>query len=414
MSSRAALAIGALIVVTVSGVWALHAGGQVVKPDLTPFKDSAEVQQLIEGTLYPDPDEPAAAVKTYIETKKKFREAMDLSRFGPDPTEALKTFDPEPPLNEAIAAMQKATALYPTSRTAWMGLSAFFWNKYHRWHRAQDLRKGIEASMQATDLMLSKQSGEVPGRDFTNLAEQSMRGLAVLKDRTALDAFYQKLGATELRDLALFPYTEALAALNDPRADQFYQRMLAGVKPKLPNTILESYVEYLFAQGKYKEVLELLGQIPPSDIKPPAYTRWFHLVKGATLERLGRLDEAKVDYKAYLDGVAKEKQVWPYVFPANEKFRILGSPLQQGIEFSREPYELPEPQSSTLGSWLLGWLSPTPAWAGHVSTPCAGTDWFCKAQYYLVWTIRGEAGCVWDDPNPQWCIGTTGGQRAVA
>lgn len=416
MSSKAALAIGTLVFVTVSGLWALHARGQVVKPDLTPFKDSPEVQQLIEGTLTPDPDEPAAAVKIYIEVEQKFREAMDLSKFGPDQTEAMKTIDVEPPLNEAIAAMQDATRRYPTSRTAWMGLGSYLWNKYERRHRAQDLRDAVQAYTKATNLMRKKgtTTGAV-GRDFANLAAAITRGLAALKDDTTLDAFFRQLGETEFKDLALFPYTEALATLKDPRADRLYQRMLAGAKPKLPNSILESYIEYLFDQGKYNKVLELLGEIPPSDIKPPVYTRWFHLVKGTTMERLGRLDEAKAEYQGYLDEVAKQKQVWPYVFPANERFRIPGSPLQQGIEFSREPYELPEPQSSTLGSWLLGWLSPSPAWADHVATPaCASTDWLCKAQYYLVWTIRGEAGCVWDDQNSQWCTGTTGGQRAVA
>jgi len=413
MSKSRTMVVSALVITGAASLWAMRAGGQVVKPDLTPLKDSPEVQQLIEGTFTPDPDEPAAAVKVYIETEKKFKEAMGVGRFGPGDTEALTTVNPEPPLNEAIAAMQNATKLYPTSRTAWMGLGELLWNKYARWHRARDLRDAIDAQTRAVDLMLAKGS-DADGRHRLNLADQVMRGLALLKDRTALDAFYQKLGPAEVRDLALFPYTEALAALNDPRADQQYRRMLAGGKPGLPNSILVSYIEYLFAQQRYQEVLRQIGEIPASDIRPPVYTRWSHLVKGAALERLGRLDEARVEYQGYLDEVAKQKQVWPYVFPANEKFRIPGSALQKGIEFSREPYELPEPQSLTLGSWLLGWISPTEAWADHVGTPCAATDWFCKAQYYLFWTIRGEVGCVWDDPSPQWCIGTTGGQRAVA
>lgn len=339
MKSRLALTIAILILAGAGSLWALQAGERVVKPDMTPLKDSPEVQRLITGTLTVDPDEPAAAVRAYIETQKS------LMRIPRDPTEAQEAYDADTPLNEAIAAMQEATRLYPTSRTAWIGLGHFLRDRYVRRHRVQDLREAVQAYMRAIALIVAKGS-DSDRRDLVNLVEQVTQGLIVLKDRSLLDAFVQTLEATRLSGFALWPEARVLAALNDPNADQLYQQLLAGTKPRLPNGIWESYIEYLFTRSRYKEVLDFLGQIPPSDITGAVYVRWFHLVKGATLERLGRLEEAKAAYRRYMDEVANEKQVWPYVFPANEKFRIPGSTLQRGIEFSREPYGLPEPEST--------------------------------------------------------------------
>jgi len=402
----------------VIGPLATRGQGQppVQPPDDAPSGVSPEMQELIKGTtLAPDPGEPAGAIRAYIDAEKKVGDAMKQTRFGVDPAEPSKPHNPDKPLDEALTVMRDATAQYPTSRHAWMGLGNVYWFRYASRHKAEDLRESLQAYMRAIEVSLPLPSGGTRERDAGHLARRIAKALVVLKDRATLDRFFQNLKAadTEIWQIGMVYYAQALSALKDPRADELYQLLWAATDITQPGAILySSYIEYLYDQGRYREVLELLGKVSPSELTNPISIKRFHLLKGATLERLGQFDDAKKEYRGYLDQLATIKQVAPSWFPADERFRIPGSDLQQGIDFGRSPDELPEPEAG-LGGWFKRWFGPALVWADHLQRqpPCTPTDWFCRARHYLVWTMDGETGCVNTSP---YCIGTTGGQRADA
>lgn len=124
MRKRVTVVIGMVAIAGLAGFWAFRAGGQVTSP----IELSPEVQKLIEGTtLTSDPGEPAEAIGAYLEASEKVRKVMKRIDFGPDPTEPI---DPDQLLAEALVVVRNATARYPTSRHAWMGLGDVFWYKY--------------------------------------------------------------------------------------------------------------------------------------------------------------------------------------------------------------------------------------------------------------------------------------------
>lgn len=334
MRKRVAVVLGALAIAGVAGLWVLRAGGQVAKPDTTPIELSPEVQELIKGTtLAPLPGEPAEAIKAYLEAVTNPNRPVDS--------------------DEALMLMQDATSRYPTSRHAWMGLGEVLWARYRKSHRAQDLRAAVDAYIKAVELML--QSDMIVPRDLGHLISGIAHGLAVLKDRITLDAFFQK-HTQKLRDIgfwsvAISYYAQALATLKDPRAEQLYQEIITlrshpREDPTHREAALYLYADYLYGQGRYQEAWQILEKIPTSSYYNTGSNL---LLKGAVLERLGRLDEATVEYQQYLDEVAKRKQTPFPPPPAPAKYRIPGSPLQKGIEF-----EEPESNLWKLLDRLLG------------------------------------------------------------
>lgn len=174
--------------------------------------------------------------------------------------------------------------------------------------------------------------GQVLWSRYARLTSLTAHGLALLKDRATLNAFFQKLKNTTFWDVAISYYADALRTLKDPLAEQLYQEIIAlrshpRADPGSREAALCGYADYLYSQGRYQEAWQILEKLPPS-----AVTDLDHLLKGAVLERLGRRDEAKIEYQQYLDEVAKRKQTPFPSLPAPEKYRIPGSRLQQGIE----------------------------------------------------------------------------------
>ena len=192
-------------------------------------------------------------------------------------------------------------------------------------------------------------------------------GFATLADGTSLDTFFGKLQGTKVWPLARLAYVVALGALNDPRADQLFQEELRLMPPG--ETLLE-YVDYVWDRGRHQDALRIL------DIKDR--TR-LHVIlrveRGAILEKLGRLDEARAEYQYYFDEVAKRsKSPWSWPVFVSDRYRINGSTLQQNIRFYPLLDKLPTPQS---GLWRF--LSPATAWADHVTLPmCGSGDLDCK------------------------------------
>jgi hypothetical protein len=166
-----------------------------------------------------------------------------------------------------------------------------------------------------------------------------------------------------------------------------------------PGKTLPDYVNYLWDRGRYQDALQVFDRKPPTEL-------WAldRAMRGAILERLGRLDEARTEYGAYLQEATKSAP-WGFL-DVSERYRIPGSPLQQHIRFRRDLDSLPSPQSTIPRE-----RSSVSVAADQRGTPCAGDDWFCKAEWYLLWAIHGETGCV---DLAASCWGTWGGQRAVA
>lgn len=155
------------------------------------------------------------------------------------------------------------------------------------------------------------------------------------------------------------------------------------------------YAEYLLDKGKDIEALNVLEQLTMSE----DYAYYPHFLRGVALERIGAFDEAGEEYKKYLKfkelpkkSINEADRDIPFIFDRffmpPSKYKIPGSKLQQGIRFKDE--------SSGMQAM------------GLVSTPCSPDDWICKAYYYLVWTVYGEA----EKPG-RFGPGTIGIMRAV-
>jgi hypothetical protein len=74
-----------------------------------------------------------------------------------------------------------------------------------------------------------------------------------------------------------------------------------------------------------------------------------HAERGAMLERLGHLTEAKAEYKPYFDEA--NKAPFGRLLSVPDRYRIPGSTLQSGIKFKPDTSALPAP-TSQRDSWL--------------------------------------------------------------
>lgn len=363
--------------------------------DMTPAEHSTEVQQLLKGSrFFPDRGEPAGAIKAHLETEPKVQRASRRIATGLLPGEP--DFDPNQLLDEALIVRQRSVRVYPTSRHAWQGLGDVWWQKYLWQHRAADLRESVNAYTKAAELLVPQGFGSSGATDMAGLASNIGNGLATLSDRAGVEDFFEKLRKTEFWELARDPYAIALGKMNDPGADQEFQKLLLLISA---TETLPDYVDYLWDQGRYRDALQILDRRPRAKLNATQVGQ-----RGAILERLGRYAEAQAEYQQFLDAVAKIRP-WP-LLSMPERYRISGSSYQRGIRFRPNTGALPKPTSS-----LWRWLVPASAWASHVGTGCPSDDWYCWASEYLPRAIHGEAGCI---NTSSGCWGTVGGQRAVA
>jgi tetratricopeptide (TPR) repeat protein len=295
---------------------------------MTPWEQSEEVQALISGTFVPDPGEPAGAIKTYLTTYEQFRRAWTRIGDGPQPGEP--DFDPHALLNEVLRARRRSTVLYPMSRHAWEGVGEVLWRQYYAWPRRAELREAVTMYIKAAELLIPYGTASMGGRDFFGAATRVAHGLVALSDTASLDAFFAKLNGTEFWEQAREIYAVALGELNDPRADRMFRDQLAE-HPEYP----WSYIYYLIDRGRYEEALLLVDRVPRRYATD-------YVLRGALLERLGRISEAEVEYRRYWDDPPRyffSDRVSP--LPARD--RIPGSVLQTGMKFLDRYWELPRP-----------------------------------------------------------------------
>ncbi len=183
-------------------------------------------------------------------------------------------------------------------------------------------------------------------------------------------------------------YAKGLARLNSSKADEFFNLAISKRDPG-DFQPLTSYAENLLDKGKYQKAFEVLQQW--SDSEGNAF--YLHFLKGYALEKLRRLKEAQEEYQEFQNaqtGTTPEAtQLLKSFLQIPSKYRIPRSELQKGLPFKTEA------QGAIRTSSV----------SRNTSAYCAADDWYCKAKYYLIWTINGEA---------ERGGGTIGMMRAVA
>jgi tetratricopeptide (TPR) repeat protein len=152
-------------------------------------------------------------------------------------------------------------------------------------------------------------------------------------------------------------YAEVLSRSNDERADYFFEKAMSS-EPSGPFDSALAYVEHLLDRKKYKEALTILNKVKTDSDKVDFF-------KGYVFEKLGNRSAAKKEYDKYLKKRKKSGSLQRFDKPEG-KYRIPGSILQKGIEFD----------AAVSGDVSI--------LADIRTTPCAATDWACKAYWYGV------------------------------
>lgn len=142
-------------------------------------------------------------------------------------------------------------------------------------------------------------------------------GFAQLGESEKMDEFFSR--ALQIGDrsyLTRLHYARALDWLDDGRAEEWYQKAME-IQPEGNFDALAHYVEWLLSREREKEVPNLINA------QEPAY--YLRFLRGVALERLGRVDQAALDY-AYAADFSRD-------FPAPARYRVEGSEAQKDIVF---------------------------------------------------------------------------------
>lgn len=198
---------------------------------------------------------------------------------------------------------------FPECRHAHAGLGAALWQQYERSQQLDDLGVAVQEFIRAADI------GMIYGKvRYTGYLWQ---GLAQLGDTATMDDLFQRtLRVGDSQYLVLMDYARGLAALADPRAEEWFEKAVAA-QPAGNVDALAYYAEWLLDHDRQAEVVAL--------IDPCEHVEYLHLLRGVALERLGRLREAREAYQIYASVSALD--------PAPAEYRIAGSKVQEGIIF---------------------------------------------------------------------------------
>ena len=311
----------------------LLAWSPVVAHAADPAGNDPELQALLDeaGNFTPDPGEPRDAIKAHLLTQRDVHRAFRRIEVGRLPNEA--DFDPDALLTPALIVRREATAKYPTSRHAWEGLGDVLWWKYKARHKSSDLRESVDAYERASEIAMSLY--DFAPKRFYSIIGAIAEGRAVLGDTVVLDAFFRKVKAKggNWWEMSADHYAMALGKLNDSRAEPLWREVLTNAGPDVTSY---AFVAYLLDRKRYQEALDVFDRAKP--LGPIQ-----HAERGAMLERLGRLTEAKAEYKPYFDEA--NKAPFGRLLSVPDRYRIPGSKLQSGINFKPDTSALPTPTS---------------------------------------------------------------------
>lgn len=215
-------------------------------------------------------------------------------------------------MEEAVELFTQAITAYPECRHAHAGLGAAIWQRYQSTQAEDDLRSAIEEFAQAAEIGM--QYGRIRYTD--RIAE----GLAKLGEARRIDEFFSRaLQVGDRTYLTRLHYAQALAWLDDSRAEEWYQKAIE-IQPAGNFDAQAYYAEWLLDHEREKDVLKLI------DAQDTAY--YLRFLRGVALERLGHVDEAALDY-AYAADFSRD-------FPVPPRYRLAGSEAQRGIVFEGE------------------------------------------------------------------------------
>jgi tetratricopeptide (TPR) repeat protein len=311
---------------------------------------SKGVQQVIANTYlehsaeYPDVNEPAALLQSYLEGRRQLR---------------LGNTD------AAIKIFRAAVKEFPDRRHAYAGLALGLWQQYEGTREMNVLRASVKAYLRAADIGM--RYGRVLYTGYIG------PGLTALKDKKRLDDFFQRaLSVDDNRYLTLLDYARALATLSDTRAEEWYLKAI-NEQPAGNMDATTYYAEWLLDTGKEAEVIVFIGTDPPID--------YLHFLRAVALERLGHTRDVGKEYDAYRRFNAN--------FPAPAKYRIPGSRSQTGLIFEGDvPSSMSQVNALTAlsrvisgeargessgGQRAVGWTVRTRVFRAYdVSTACGG------------------------------------------
>ncbi|MEW6052284.1 MAG: tetratricopeptide repeat protein [Nitrospirota bacterium] len=355
----------------------------------SPF--SPEVEAFIENTEFvkasnlPDRNESVEALRAYLEEVEKVKHSIKRRGFGePIDTEGESIVVW---LEKSVGRLLSMRDKYPESRHLYEGLGRIYRELYYHSQRKEYLEKAADAFTQAEDLGAVH---AIEGNPFIGMhyVDEMTEVLSIVGDRKRVDKYFSRL-ITPTITYTYLNYAKVLSKLNDPKAEEFFEKVLTIRQDGDINPVVE-YAEYLLDRGKNKEALCILQQLNPSE--DYSYT---YFLKGFALERMGKLKKAEEEYKKYL----KFSDTGGYRAPLPTKYKIPGSKLQKDIFFKSENSKDGESlKSGTVSAADIRDTSPY----------CSSTDWACKARYYMVWTINGEA-----EKAGSFGSGTVGMMRAV-
>jgi len=363
---------------------------------------SPDVEQFINGTELshvaglPDPNETVEALKAYLEGIEKVKKSIK-KRFFDDPIDTVGSAI-EDWLNGALKRVLSAKEKYPESRHVSEVLGRIYKELYAHTNNDEYLTRAADA------FIFAEEMGIKHGMMAPHYTFELSDILSTLADRHRLDRYFSKIIELDTDNYyAYLYYAKALSRLSDQRADQFFEKAVSMRQDGDFQPVVD-YAEHLLNVGKNKKALITLQELGPQE----DYAFYPHFLKGLALEKIGRVEEAKKEYSRYLEfrGINKmsaNEGEWDIpvddgLFRPPSRFKIQGSELQKDILFTNE-----QPISS--GKIVSA--------SQKRDTPnCGSTDWACKARYYMVWTINGEAEKAGYCGNHT-VSGTTGMMRAV-
>lgn len=343
---------------------------------------SEEVLAFIDGTWLshaaglPDPSETVDTLRVYLDAMEIVKSSVKERIFEERP-EVRDATSAEQELYGAALRLEDAQQLSPGSRSLAEGVGRVYMELFERTANSSYLRQAEDAFLTAEKLgMQHAISGE------PHYTAELADIFTFLADRAGLDRYFEGILAKyPLNYIANLDYAQALARTNDRRAESFYSKAIS-LRPLGNFNSVVFYAEYLLDRSEDRTALELIQ----STLTPAEDHAYYpHFLKGLALERLGQPESAATEYKLFLRfndipkmSIDKGGQDVPFqqeaLFRPAARYRIPGSELQRGIRFEEEKVLQPLDHIGVPTS-----VCPTPQ------------TWECKAQYYAVKTLNGEA-----------------------
>ncbi|MCD4737913.1 MAG: hypothetical protein K8R89_01460, partial [Anaerolineae bacterium] len=232
---------------------------------------------LAHTTEYPDPNEPVELLRLYLEGRQLLRKGR---------------------VEEAVEIFTQAVTEYPQCRHAHAGLGTALWQRYQSAPVESTLRSAVEEFVLAAEIGL--------GYGKVRYTHRIAESLAQLGEAKKIDEFFfRALQVGDRSYLTHLHYGQALAWLNDDRAEKWYQKAI-GIQPEGNFDAQAHYAEWLLDQGREEDVLQLL------EAQQSAY--YLRFLRGVALERVERVDEASLDYTYSADFTRD--------FPVPARYRI--------------------------------------------------------------------------------------------